>query len=108
MKYSGHLRGRTEYIFRQSVMGSVGHIAIDGADIELQTMYHEPDSGAIRVLTYCGRNLKYGNYSTIGARNGPIRNACEDCFVQYSPDERNADERRIRYQAEVSQDDLPF
>lgn len=88
-------------------MGSVGHIAMNGYEADQKIMYHPEDK--IRVGTYCGRNLKYGDYSNLSLRNGSVRNACEDCFIQYSPEERNADDRRAaRAAAQIPEDDLPF
>lgn len=98
--YTANLRHSTEYIYRQSVMGAVGHIALNPDDV--------PNSPAdnIRIDTLCGKNLKYGTYSSLAKRSGVVRNACVDCFTVWEPEE---DEQEVkRTTRSYGQDDLGF
>ncbi len=115
--YYGHLRGNSEYLFKQSMMGGVSHILIDASEVLDALAAGPPFPDNLRVDTWCGRNYKYGSYSNIIQRDGSVRNACEYCFVEYSPEETNRNEyrrkeaeRRASAQAnrEVSPSDLPF
>ena len=91
-KFSGNLHGNEEYIFRQSVMGAVGHIVNNYDDIHrLMTTDAE-----IRVDTLCGKNLKYGSYSSIDLRSKVVRNACEYCFTEWDVDERTEESRAVK------------
>src|ERR1035437_6141847 len=84
LKYYGQLKGHKEYIFRQSVYGSEGHIAVDHEDYDQS--FRDDDYSLLRIDTWCGKNLKYGSYSEMSVRTTGVRNACESCFVEYDPD----------------------
>lgn len=108
--YTANLRQETEYIFRQSVMGSVGHIA-SYPDDYLQRLI-DGNHNELRIDTWCGRNYKFNDvYSSMTKRSGVVRNACEYCFMEYDPDERpeRRDTREAkRRTAKTYNDNLPF
>ena len=115
--YYGHLRGNPEYLFKQSTLGGVSHILIDATEVLEAFAAGPPFPDNLRVDTWCGRNYKYGSYSNIIQRDGSVRNGCEYCFVEYSPEEVNKIERkereaeqraRSRSAGEVHPSDLPF
>lgn len=100
-KYNAHLKGREEYIFRQTY-GAVGHIAISSAEYRQLRM---SGGGDLHIVTWCGKNLKYGSYSTMEPRHASIRNACEYCFVEYSPQEEPIEREQGR---QIPDSDVPF
>lgn len=107
--YYGQLQSHKIYLFKQSSYGGVSHIIADATDfIEAFQTNNLTD---LRIDTYCGKNLKYGSTSMVSVRTGGVRNACEDCFVQWSGseewDEINARERARGSEA-FRNSDLPF
>lgn len=102
--FTGNLKGIEEHIFRQSVMGSIGHIVTNYDDFMAWVVSGPTE---MRIETYCGRNYKYNtNYSSMDGRNGVVRNACEYCFTEYDPDERR--EERRKSHTRTSDNELPF
>ena len=101
-KYVANLKGITEYIFRQG-WGAPAHIITNIQDYldALQSQF----ANELRVDTLCGKNLKYSTHevygSTIGKRNGSVRNACDDCFLQWEPENPVP-------KPELPRGDLPF
>lgn len=86
--FTASLKGEKEYIFRQSVMGSVGHIS-SYPDEYLAALSDPAKSAVLYIDTWCGRSYKFNPlYSSMTLRNGVVRNACEYCFTEYDPDER--------------------
>lgn len=108
--FTATLRGNTEYIFRQSIMGSVGHIVVDGTEYTA-ALENEDLRTTLRIDTWCGRNYKYSNYSSVSQRSGIVRNACEYCFTEYDPDERPEQKSKrdnAKYERKLHQDSFPF
>lgn len=105
--YYGNLRRHKEYIFRQSSFGSEGHIAIDASEF-LHYLQEGPPYPELRIDTWCGKNLKYGNYSNLTERNAGVRNACEYCFVEYDPEDQVATRKAKRAERKISESDLPW
>lgn len=111
-QFTGNLKGQEEHIFRQSVMGSIGHIVTNYEDY---LPWLANGIGELRIQTWCGRDYKYNEkYSSMDGRNGVVRNACEYCFTEYDPDERT-EERSKQKAIQVreansrrSRNDLPF
>ncbi len=101
--YYGQLKGHKEYIFRQSVLGSVGHIAVDHDDYD--QAWRDDDFSLLRIDTWCGKNLKYGTNSEMSIRTNGVRNACEYCFVEYDPDGTG---EHTNWYDKVYSSDLPF
>src|ERR1035437_1200940 len=102
LTYHGQLKGHKEHIFRQSIFGSVGHIAVDHDDYDRS--WRDNDFALLRIDTWCGKNLKYGANSEMSVRATGVRNACEYCFVEYDPD----DTGEPQWYDKVYQSDLPF
>ena len=100
-KITGNLKGNREFVFRQG-MGAAAHIAVNITD----------DGGIVspppRIMTYCNRDYKMSRYSELNRRSGIIRNACEECFITYTPE--GSDERRNEreQQRKVDEADFPF
>ncbi len=109
--FVGTLKGSEEYIFRQSVLGGIAHIAVDTEDYEI-ALRDESKRENLYIATWCGREYKYNpKYSSMMKRNGVVRNACEYCFTEYDPDERpdrKAAKQEERRKRKVYQDNLPF
>jgi hypothetical protein len=103
LAYHGQLKGHKEYIFRQSIFGSVGHIAVDHADYDQS--FQDDDFSLLRIDTWCGKNLKYGTSSEMSVRTNGVRNACEFCFVEYDPDDTG---EHVNWYDKVYHSDLPF
>src|ERR1035437_6465927 len=106
MPYYGNLRGHKEYVFRQSILGSEAHIAVDAT--EWEQAWVDGDFANLRIDTWCGKNLKYGTNSMISIRTAGVRNACEYCFVEYAPEDDQVQDDYFRHSKEISHSDLPF
>ena len=100
-QFTGNLKGNQEYIFRQTVMGSIAHL-ITNPDDYLSIDWNQLEPITRRMLTVCGKDLKYNEkYSVVERREGIVRNACEYCFTEYEPEKE-----RVRKANFV--DELPF
>lgn len=111
MKHNDTLQKHREYIFRQSMMGSVAHIAIDHDEVLaiISALRHGNTEAILRLSTWCGKSLKYGSQSNLSERTGSIRNACEFCFIEwYDPEHPKDDIERPKGPDKVHYGDLPF
>lgn len=117
-QFTGNLKGNSEHIFRQSVMGGIGHIVTNYEDFLgwfIDLYNDDVPAYEMRIETWCGRNYKYNEkYSSMDGRNGVVRNACEYCFTEYDPDEwteERSKQKAIQVReanSRSSRNDLPF
>lgn len=106
--YYGHLNGHEEYVFKQSSMGGLYHIAVDGTEFEETLASGKLGQIELRIDTWCGRNYKYGDYSIMTKKDGGVRNACEYCFVEYEPEDKVERRHEASRRRQVPTGDLPF
>lgn len=107
-QYYFHLRGVEEWIFKQSSMGGVNHIAIDGSEYEQAIVTPPEERAELRIDTWCGKNYKYGSMSSMIKRNAGIRNCCEYCAIEYDPEDQVGRNREAKARRQVLSGDLPF
>lgn len=83
-------------------MGGPNHIALNGpAYLDAWMSSHFED---LRIDTLCGKNLKFTDgASSMKKMIGWVRSACEECFMQYEPEEEE-----IVVKAPPIKDTLPF
>lgn len=106
-QYYFHLKGVEEWIYKQSSMGGVNHIAISGDEYEA-AITSPPPHPELRIDTWCGKNLKYGSMSSMIKRDAGIRNCCEYCAIEYDPEDRGGKDREPKARRQILSGDLPF